>query len=56
MRCQLAIAWLLCVARFVFPTFSVSKVVYHEYLFAICYVSHVAVSGTHLWDARTLLS
>ena len=30
MRCQLAIAYLLCVASFVFPTFRIFKVVYHE--------------------------
>jgi len=31
---QLAIAQLFCVASFVFPTFSVFKVVYHEHPFA----------------------
>jgi len=42
----------LLLASFVFPAFSVFKVVYHEYLFAICYVSHVVVSGTYPWVAR----
>jgi len=30
-RCQHAIAQLFCVASFVFPSFSVFKVVYHEH-------------------------
>jgi len=36
-RCQLAIAYLLCVASLVFPTFSVFKVVYHEHPFAFSF-------------------
>jgi len=38
-RCQLAIAKFLCVGSFVFPTFSVFKVVYHEYPFAVSVMS-----------------
>jgi len=33
-RCQLAVAYLLCVASLVFPTFSVFKAVFHEHSFA----------------------
>jgi len=41
-RCQLAaIAKLSCKASFVFPSFTLFKVVYHEYLFS-------SIGGTHI--------
>jgi len=41
----------LYVASFVFPTFSVFKVVYHEYSCIFSYVNHDVVSGLLGWLA-----
>jgi len=43
----------LIVANFVFPTFSVFKVVYQPFCI-FYYVSHAVVSGTHPWVALRL--
>ena len=56
-RCKLAIAYLLFVASFVFPTFSVFKVVYDEYLFAFSVMSVIPQSQERIlrWPPYLLL-